>query len=170
MASSHPHKPFPILIGTREIYSGRIINLRLDEIEVASGINVRREVVEHPGAVVILPIDSEDRILWVKQYRHAAGRELIELPAGTLEHGEKPEACARRELIEEVGFAADNWTSLGGFYSAPGFCTEYLHAFLATELRGETADGDSLARLDAGEIVDAKSVATLLLYLRKRPQ
>jgi ADP-ribose pyrophosphatase len=182
VASSHPHKPFPILIGRREIYNGRVISLRVDEIEVRSGTNVRRDVVDHPGAVVMLAVDAKGRLLWVRQLRYAAERELLELPAGTLEQGEEPEACARRELAEETGFAAETWRSLGGFYSAPGFCTEYLHAFAATDLREEHADGDededievvpltldeALARLDAGEIVDAKSIATLLLYLRKQ--
>ena len=179
--SSHPHRPFPILIGQQIVHQGRVIEVRVDEIEVKSGLNVRRDVVKHPGAVVMLALDAEGRILWVRQHRWAAQRELLELPAGTLEHNEAPEACARRELAEETGFAADKWQALGGFYSAPGFCDEYLHAFLATDLHPEQADGDededitvepltleqSLARLDAGEIVDAKSIATLLLYLRK---
>jgi len=178
--SSHPHKPFPILIGTRTVYQGRVIEVRVDDIEVRDGFNVRRDVIKHPGAVVMLALDPEGRILWVRQHRWAARRELLELPAGTLEHNEAPEACARRELVEEAGFAAETWRELGGFYSAPGFCDEYLHAFLATGLHAEYADGDededitvepltleeSLARVDAGEIVDAKSLATLMLYLR----
>ncbi len=182
MASSHPHRPFPILIGSQPIYEGRVISLRVDDIEVKSGLNVRREVVDHPGAVVILPIDADGRILWVRQYRYAAARALLELPAGTLEKGETPEATARRELVEETGFAAAAWQSLGGFFSAPGFCTEYLHAFAASDLTPEHADGDededievvpltldeSLARLDAGEIEDAKSLAALMLYMRGR--
>jgi ADP-ribose pyrophosphatase len=182
MAASHPHKPFPILIGSREIYRGRVITLRVDEIEVASGLNVRREVIAHPGAVVIVPVDRQGRILWVRQYRHAAARSLLELPAGTLEAGEEPEVCARRELIEETGFAAASWSALGGFYSAPGFCSEYLHAFAATDLTPEYAAGDddeditvealtldeSLALLDSAQIEDAKSLAALHIYLRKR--
>ena len=182
MASSHPRRPFPILIGTQQIYDGRVVRLRVDEIEVKSGLNVRREVVDHPGAVVILPVDGEGRLLWIRQYRYAAARELLELPAGTLEKGETPEATARRELVEETGFAAATWRRLGGFFSAPGFCSEYLHAYLAADLTPAHADGDedeeielapmtldeSLARLDAGEVEDAKSIATLLLYLRQR--
>jgi ADP-ribose pyrophosphatase len=179
---SHPHRPFPILIGTRTVHEGRVISVRVDEIEVKSGLNVRRDIVAHPGAVVMLAIDSEDRILWVRQHRWAVGRSLLELPAGTLERDEAPEACAPRELVEETGFAAATWRKLGGFYSAPGFCDEYLTAFLATDLRPEHADGDededitvepltldeTLARVDAGDIVDAKSLATLMLYLRTR--
>jgi ADP-ribose pyrophosphatase len=178
--SSHPHRPFPILIGTRTVHEGRVITVRVDDIEVRSGLNVRRDVVSHPGAVVMLALDAEGRILWVRQHRWAAQRELLELPAGTLEHDEAPAACAQRELAEETGFAAGTWKQLGGFYSAPGFCDEYLTAFLATDLRPEHADGDededitvepltlneSLARVDAGEIVDAKSLAALMLYMR----
>jgi ADP-ribose pyrophosphatase len=128
-----------------------------------------------------MPVDDEGRILWITQYRYAAGKTLLELPAGTLEVGEEPLACARREIVEEVGFAAGELTPLGGFYSAPGFCSEYLHAFLATGLREDFADGDededitvipltldeTYARMDAGEITDAKSLATLMLYLRR---
>jgi ADP-ribose pyrophosphatase len=183
MTSAHPDKPFPILIGTREVYDGRVVKLRVDEIEVRSGLNVRREVVAHPGAVVIVPVDAEGRILWVRQHRWAAQRELLELPAGTLEPGEAPEETARRELIEEAGVAAATWQRLGGFFSAPGFCEEYLHAFLATDLTEEHADGDededievvpltlaeSLALIDAGGVEDAKSLSAMLLYLRRRP-
>jgi ADP-ribose pyrophosphatase len=179
--TSHPHRPFPLLIGTREVYEGRVINLRVDEIEVKPGLNVRREIVTHHGAVVMLPVDAEGRILWVRQHRWAAQRHLLELPAGTIEAGESPDETARRELIEEVGFAASDWQRLGGFFSAPGFCTEYLHAYLATGLTAQHADGDededievvplspdeSMARIAAGEVEDAKSLATLLLYMRR---
>jgi ADP-ribose pyrophosphatase len=182
LTSSHPDKPYPILIGSRDIYEGRLITLRVDEIEVRNGVNVRREVVVHPGAVVILAVDNEDRILWERQYRHAAGRHLMELPAGTLEANEEPESCARRELIEETGFAASEWHLLGRYFSAPGFCTEYMHCFLATDLTPEQAAGDededievvpltleeSLAMIDRGEVEDAKSLAAIHLYLRKR--
>ena len=182
--SAHPHKPFPILINRRTVHHGRVIEVQVDDVEVRDGLNVSRDVVRHPGAVVMLAVDAEERILWIRQHRWAAGRELLELPAGTLERDEAPEACARRELAEETGFAAANWQALGGFYSAPGFCDEYLHAFAASDLRPEDADGDededitlepltteeTMAHLDAGEIVDAKSLATLMLYLRKRGQ
>ncbi len=182
--STHPHKPFPILINRRTVHSGRVIEVQVDDVEVRDGLNVRRDVVRHPGAVVMLAVDSEERILWIRQHRWAAGRDLLELPAGTLEKGEGPEACARRELAEETGFAATNWQALGGFYSAPGFCDEYLYAFAASDLTPEQANGDddeditlepltldeTMARVEAGEIEDAKSLATLMLYLRKRDQ
>jgi ADP-ribose pyrophosphatase len=171
----------PRVVSSTPIYHGRVIDVRVDEIEVEPGRVYKRDVVSHSGAVVIIPIDDQDRILWITQYRYAAGKTLLELPAGTLEAGEEPLECAHREIVEEVGFAAGDLVPLGGFYSAPGFCTEYLHAFLATGLREDYADGDededitvipltleeTYARLDAGEIVDAKSIATLLLYLRR---
>jgi ADP-ribose pyrophosphatase len=179
---SHPHKDFPILINRRTVHLGRVIEVQVDDVEVRDGLNVRRDVVRHPGAVVMLAVDADERILWIRQHRWAAGRELLELPAGTLEHDEAPEACARRELAEETGFAAATWQALGGFYSAPGFCDEYLYAYAATGLTPEQAAGDededitlvpltldeTMARLEAGEIEDAKSLATLMLYLRKR--
>jgi ADP-ribose pyrophosphatase len=177
--TSHHDKRFPVLVGTREVFAGRVITVRVDEIEVPAGI-VRREVVAHPGAVVIMPMDGEGRILWVRQHRWPAQRALLELPAGTLEKGETPEGTARRELPEETGFAAKTWTSLGGFFSAPGFCDEYLYSYLATELTPEVAHGDddedievvpltldqSLERVDAGDVIDSKSLATLMLYQR----
>ncbi|HXH21135.1 MAG TPA: NUDIX hydrolase [Dehalococcoidia bacterium] len=176
---------FPVLVGSHDIYRGRVVNLRVDTIEVADGENVRREVVEHPGAVVLVPVDSEGRLLWVRQYRYAVDRELLELPAGTLERGEAPEACARREVAEETGFEAGSLEMLGSFFTAPGFCTEYMHAYAATGLtpaRDAHADDDediqvepltieeALARIDEGAIVDAKSIAALFLYLRKHPR
>jgi len=181
VTSAHPDKPYPILIGSREIYDGRVIKVRVDEVEVKNGVNVRREVVEHPGAVIIVPVGEDGRILWERQYRYAAGRYLMELPAGTLEPGEDPEECARRELIEEVGFAGAEWSLLGRYYTAPGFCTEYMHCFLATGLTPDYADGDededievvpltleeTLAMIDAGDVEDAKSLAAIHLYLRK---
>jgi ADP-ribose pyrophosphatase len=178
-----PGRRFPVLIGTQEIYQGRVVNLRVDTIEVADGLNVRREVVEHPGAVVIVPVDPQGRVLWVRQYRHAAGKELLEMPAGTLERGESPDACARREIAEETGFEAASLETLGSFYTAPGFCTEYMYAYAATGLApaiGAHADDDedieveplsveeSLRRIDAGDVIDAKSLAAFFLYLRKQ--
>ena len=180
MTSAHPDKPYPILIGSQEIYRGRVISIRVDEIEIENGRNVRREVVEHPGAVVIVPVDSDGKIHWVRQYRYAAERSLLELPAGTIEPGEEPLACAKREVQEETGHAASGWTPLGGFFTAPGFCTEYMHAFAATGLSSAEAHPDededievesltleeSLARIDTGEVEDAKSIAAVFLYLR----
>ncbi len=181
--TSVPGRRYPILIASQPIYHGRVVKLRLDTIEVSDGNDVRREVVEHPGAVVIVPIDGEDRVLWIRQYRYAVDRELLELPAGTMEAGEDAEACARREVAEETGFTASKLEALGSFYSAPGFCTEILHAFSATGLEPAAdahADEDeeivvvpltldeSLKRIDTGGVVDAKSLSAFFLYLRRR--
>jgi ADP-ribose pyrophosphatase len=173
---------YPALISRRTIHKGRVIEVQRDEVEVREGLRVQRDVVRHNGAVVMLAFDAEGRILWIRQHRWAANRDLLELPAGRIEEGEEPAVCARRELAEETGFAAAQWQALGGFYSAPGFCDEYLHAFAATDLTPEEADGDededitvepltldeTMARIEAGEIEDAKSLATLMLYLRKQ--
>ncbi len=176
-------RTYPHPTASQPVYRGRVVSLRVDDVELAPGSTVRREVVEHPGAVVVVAEDGRRRILWVKQYRYAVGRTLLELPAGTLDPQETPEACARRELEEETGHTASTWRLLGTFYTAPGFCTEYMHAFAASGLRrGKVhldADeeievvpltlAESLRRLDAGEIEDAKSIAALHLYLRSRP-
>jgi ADP-ribose pyrophosphatase len=158
-----------------------VINLRVDTIEVSDGTNVRREVIEHPGAVVLVPVDADGRILWIRQYRYAVDRELLELPAGTLERGEDPDSCARRELAEETGFEPGRIEKLGEFFTAPGFCTEFMHAYAATSLRQASeqhADEDeeievepltvdeTLSRIQAGDVVDAKSLAAFFLYQR----
>lgn len=180
--TSRAQEPVPTVVGSERIYEGRVIKVRVDELETDSGLRMRRDVVEHPGAAVIVSMDAAGLIYWVRQYRHATGQTLLELPAGTLESGEDPEACARRELAEETGFAAAEWQPLGGFFTAPGFCSEYIHAFAATSLSPESADGDededievvplsledSLRAIDAGGVIDAKSIAALHLYLRKR--
>ncbi len=155
-------------------WAGRIIAVRVDEVELPGGRRSSREVVEHPGAVAILAWDGE-RVAMVRQWRHATGQALLEVPAGTIEADEEPEATARRELAEEVGLAADDWMTGPRFYTAPGFCTELMHLFLATSLRESHADGDedenvepswltlpdALAALDDGRIVDAKTMAAI---------
>jgi ADP-ribose pyrophosphatase len=173
----------PKVVASRPVYAGRVIDLRVDELEVEPGKTVQREIISHPGAIVVIAEDADGSILWVRQYRHAAGRTLLELPAGTTEPGEDPALTAHRELAEETGYFAATWRRLGGFYSAPGFCSEYLTAFAATGLSpasGFHADDDeqieverlsldeSLRRIAAGEIEDAKSLATLMLYLKTK--
>ncbi len=151
------------------------MNLRVDEIALPHGRTVTREIVEHPGAVVIVALDEEDRVALVRQYRHPIGRHLLELPAGGLEPGEQPLATAQRELREEVGLDAARWTSLGQFFSSPGFANELLYVFLAQDLQHAYAEADededisvvrcSLSELYAHpeQIEDAKSLAALLL-------
>ncbi len=181
MTAAGQRPRYPRVAASQPIYSGRVVKLRLDDVEMEPGTTVRRELIEHPGAVVIVAEDGQGRLLWVRQYRYAADRALLELPAGTLEPPEPPEACARRELVEETGFSGTEWRLLGNFYTAPGFCTEYMHVFAARDLTPAEADGDedeaievvpltleeSLRQIDSGEIEDAKSIAALHLYLRK---
>ena len=141
------------------------------------GSSAQRVVVEHPGAVVIVPLDGDGNVLLVRQPRYAADRkDLLELPAGTREPNEEPIMTARRELREETGFDAGELQELGGFYSAPGFCSEYLRLYLARNLAwvGSEPDEDEFVSLEptplkrvpqlirSGQIEDAKSIAGLL--------
>lgn len=163
---------------TREyLYKGKVLNLRLDRVELENGHPAVREIVEHPGAVVIVALDEAKRVLLVRQYRKAVERNLLELPAGTLDKpGETPEAAARRELEEETGHQADEWEWLLRFYSSPGILQEEMQLFLAQGLRvtAPTADEDeiltlervplaeALDRIAQGEICDAKTVIGLI--------
>jgi len=168
-------------ISTRRAFSGRLLSLRVDEVELESGRRAVREVVEHPGAVAILAWDGE-RLAMVRQWRQAAGAELLEVPAGTLDPGEGPRAAAERELAEECGLAAAHWEQGPAFYTAPGFSTELLTVFLATGLQPTAAASpedealerswlslpDALGAIDDGRIVDAKSLVAILWLARRR--
>ena len=160
---------------SRLVYAGRVVSLRVDEIALGHGRTALREVVDHPGAVVVAAVDEEHNIYMVRQYRHPIRRYLLELPAGGLEPGEEPVAAARRELREEVGIEAREWTALGTFFSSPGFANERLHAYLARDLApaaGEPDDDEDIrvVRYPLSELLgdleqtpDAKTLATLLL-------
>jgi ADP-ribose pyrophosphatase len=166
---------YPEVVASHVAYQGKIVSLRVDEITTPRGQVVTREVVEHPGAVVVIAFDDEEQVYLVRQYRHALGRYLLELPAGGLEPGEEPLVGARRELREEVGLMADRWTALGSFFSSPGFANELLHVFLAEGLVAGNSDPDddedlSVVRYPlmalpglAQELCDAKSLAALYL-------
>ncbi len=165
------------LLSSRRIHVGRVVSLRVDEVRLPGGGTARREVVDHPGAAVIVPLTDGGEILMVRQYRYAVGEFLLELPAGTLEPGEGPLACARRELAEEVGAAAAHWEPLAVLYPSPGVLTEVMHLFLARGLTEGPPSGteeetlaverlpllEALERVRRGEIRDAKSVTGLLL-------
>lgn len=167
-------------ITTHRPYEGRIVSLRVDEVELDGGRRSTREVVEHPGAVGILAWDGR-RLAMVRQWRHATGGALLEIPAGTLEAGEEPLTTARRELAEEVDLAAATWVTGPRFYTAPGFCTELMHLFLATNLTDASgaADDDeelepswlslpdALAAIDDGAVADAKTIAGILWLARR---
>ncbi len=165
------------LVDSRWAYRGRIVNLRLDTYQLGETAKIA-EIIHHPGAVVVVPIDEDDRILLVRQWRRAAGEIMFELPAGTLEANEPPLQCAKRELQEETGYAAKKMTPLGGFFSAPGFCDEYLHLFAAEDLHSSPLPQDddegidliatplaSVIRMIAeNEIRDAKTIAGIFKY------
>jgi ADP-ribose pyrophosphatase len=138
---SEPHA-FEVL-ATEEVYSGRVISLRRDTVAMPGGGVSVREVVHHPGAVGIVALDDEDRVVMLRQYRHPVGERMWELPAGLRDaDDEPPAATARRELAEEVGLAAERWSLLTTHYPSPGFCDELVHVYLAEGLRdvGKPAD------------------------------
>lgn len=176
MAAEQPI-PAEITVASERIYNGRVINLRVDTVALPGGQHYKREIVEHRGAVAIAAIDHDGDVLLVRQFRKAAGRQLLELPAGTLEPGEDPLRCAERELEEETGFRARQWAALAAFYTSPGFSTELLHLYLAQELApGEAATeadehiqllkmplADALCLIESGEVCDAKTIVGLLM-------
>lgn len=175
--ANHPEKT----IKSEIIYDGKIIRLRRDMIILPDNRSTTREIVEHPGAVVILAEKEEHKIILVKQYRKAIDKVLLELPAGTLEPFEKPLDCAKRELEEETGYVAKNWQEVFEFYSAPGFCNEKLTFYYASELSvtGSHTDFDEFIEiveikreeikllLNDKKIVDAKSLIGIQWWLNK---
>ena len=163
-------------------WEGHVVRVRVDEVERADGRRTMRDVVEHPGAVAIVAWAGE-RIAMVSQWRHATGRVLLEIPAGTLEPDEPPSATARRELAEEAGLAAASWVEGPTFFTAPGFCTELMHLFLATELHDATGEADedeelepswmtlpeARTAIDDGTIMDAKTMVGIEWLARRLP-
>ena len=174
------------LIKSESIFTGRAFGVRRDWMETPDGGETNFDIIEHHGSVIIVPVDGHN-IYFVEQYRHATGKELLELPAGTLETGEDPAACAAREIREETGFAASKLVKLGEFFLAPGYSTELMTVFLASGLEANPLESDSdefislsVIAIDtvfkmagSGKIMDAKTLAALLLaydYLKKQNQ
>jgi len=165
------------LIRSEIILKGRAFLIRRDTLKTPDGGETKFDIIEHGGSVVIVPIDKDGNLLFVRQYRHAAGMDLLELPAGTLEKDEDPAICAAREIREETGFAADRIEKIGDFYLAPGYSTEFMHVYLARELRYDPLEADAdeflsveklpfaeaIQMAERGEMPDAKSLAALLL-------
>ena len=160
---------------SRRIHDGRIVNLREDTVALAGGRSALREIVEHSDVVAIVPLDADGNVLLVRQYRLPAGEVLLEVPAGGVDQGESAEDAA-----QETGYRAGQLRRIGGFFVSPGYCTEFIHVFLATGLTESALAGDAdediavervslreaIRLIDSGEIKDGKSIVGLLLAFR----
>jgi ADP-ribose pyrophosphatase len=165
----------------RNVYTGRVLTLNLEEVRLPNGRVAELEIAHHPGGAAVVAVDADGRVCLLRQFRHAAGGWLTELPAGKLDGGEPPLECARRELAEEAGVSARRWEKLGEFFSSPGVLTEVIHLFLARELAPAEAVPEDHEVLEAGwiplqeamalaaggQLQDAKSVIGLL-WARER--
>jgi len=178
--------PFELL-HTETLMKGRAFTIRRDTLKTPDGRETKFDIVEHGGSVIIIPMDAEGNLLFVRQYRHAAGMDLLELPAGTRDGNEPFEECAAREIREETGMEAGTLMHVGSFYLAPGYSTEYMGVFLATDLKHNPLEADddeflsvekmpvkkALQMAERGEMPDAKTLAALLLarpYLEEQIQ
>lgn len=167
------------LVDKQVIFEGRVIRTEVHRLrDTATQKTTAREVIVHPGAVVVLAFASETEILLIRNKRYAVGQSLIELPAGTLEKGEAPMNCAGRELLEETGYLAHRIKPIGSFYTSPGILSEKIFAFAAYDLEkketkfddGEEIEllptplADAIEMIRSGEIADAKTIATILMF------
>ena len=169
-----------ITTASEKIYEGRVINLRKDEVRLSNGHITQREIVEHRGAICIVPVQKDGKLLLVRQFRKPAEQALLELPAGSLEKHEDPLDCAHRELLEECGLKATQMTPLFQCYLAPGYSSEYMYGFLAQELEQQEAqpEDDEILELESyslpellpmisdGRIRDAKTICGVLMWAR----
>ncbi len=163
-------------LSSQKVYDGRAVKLRVDTVQKPSGKTTTREIVEHSDCVAVVVLDSKDRVILVRQYRKAVGKTLLEIPAGGIDPGEQPIIASAVSCRKETGYLPNKIDKLGGFYSAPGYCTEYLHLYLVTHLipsRREAEDTEEIEvvrvplsqipdLIASGEICDAKSIAGLL--------
>ena len=168
---------------TRHIFSGRVVNLRLETVTLPNGATVEMELIRHPGAAAIIPMKDDGTVMLIRQYRHAVGGFILEIPAGKLDPGEKPRDCAARELEEEIGLRAALLEPVITFFTTPGFTDEVIHIFKATGLtlgiqkldRDEVLDvielplERAIAQIADGTIRDGKTIVGLqTVYLRER--
>lgn len=174
----------PVKVTHRETrHTGRVFRLDTETVTLDNGVTIDIDVIRHPGAAAIVPMTDTGNVLMIKQYRHAVGGYIWEIPAGTLDPGETPLTCAKRELTEEAGVAATDWHRLGEIVPVPGYADERIHLFLAGGLSParqqldadevlqvhEIALTDALAMIEQGKIQDAKTLCGLLLAARKTP-
>ena len=167
------------VVSSKAIYEGKILRIKLDEVKLPNGYVTVREIVEHPNAVALIPIDSDGKIIMINQYRHSAQEVLLEIPAGTMEKNETPEECAKRELLEETGYEAKKLKKIFSCYLAPGYSTEFIHIFLATDLiyKGQKTEADeqikvvklslkeALEKIKKNEVKDAKTICSILFFI-----
>lgn len=165
------------LIKSETLFQGRVFKFRRDHLKTPDGRETKLDIIEHGGSVVIIPIDTDGNMLLVRQYRHAAGCDLLELPAGTRDGNEPFEECAAREIREETGMQAGKLEKVGEFFLAPGYSTEFMSVYLATELSHNPLDPDAdeflsvekmpvkdvFEKVRHGDMPDAKSLAALLV-------
>ena len=168
-------------VSSQTVFSGQIIEVALEQHDLPNGRRSQFEIVHHPGGAAVLPVLEDGRLLLIRQYRVAVGAMIYEIPAGRLEPNESPRQCVARELAEETGYEADAIEALGGCWSTAGFCDEYIHLFLANELRPvpQALEPDeiielcplsveeAMALLDQGAIADSKTQLALLLYQQR---
>jgi ADP-ribose pyrophosphatase len=169
------------ILDTETVYDGRVVKLEVRRVRLPDGQIQKREVIRHQGAVALIALDEQQNVLLVRQFRSGTQRVMLEIPAGLLEPGESPEACAIRELQEETGYKPERLEHLGGFYPTPGYTTEYIHLYLASDLREAKLAGDAdefieverlpltqaLAMIERGDISDAKTLVALLRLARR---
>ncbi len=165
-----------MLIATREVFAGRVVRLNVETVELPNGHRIDLEILHHPGGAAVVALDTEGRVCLLRQFRHAAGGWIWELPAGKLEPGEPPEVTVRRELAEEAGVQARDWQALGRYLSSPGVFTETIHLYLATGLApapqapeaGEVFEihwiplETAIQKVHSGEFADGKTCLGLL--------
>ena len=170
------------VLSSKLLYDGRAVRLRLDQVRLPTGRNTSREIIEHPGSVGILPLLPRNRVILIRQYRHAIGRTIWEIPAGTIEPGEKPEECASRELEEETGYRAGTLEPFFDCYAAPGYSMELMHLFMARGLKltGKRPEEDEIISVESmtsdrafrmirsGQIRDAKTICALSRFRASR--
>lgn len=175
---------FETVLASERVYEGRILNLRVDQIRTPTGVEALREIVENSQAAAIVTLDAQQRVVLVKQYRHALGTTVIEIPAGKLDEGEDPLTGAQRELREETGFRAAHFELLSRYHPSPAWCTECVYLYLATELSpaplSQDADeaielvwvslAEAIELIHIGAITDGKTIAALLLAQHKLAQ
>jgi len=165
-------------IASETIYEGKVITVKVDDVRLPNGKTAKREIVKHQGAVAVLPLTDDGKMIVVRQFRKALERTILEIPAGKLEKGEEPLACAKRELEEETGYTATYYEHLSSFYTSPGFADELLHVYVATGLQAGTMQPDEDEFVEmleltleeahekhrTGEIRDAKTVLALFAW------